>query len=227
MRAIRHPRSAVACLAALLAVTVGCGGATPGESSAPTGALASAPATASPALSPPESAAPTATPLPESSTAATQAPAPEPPASEDPSDGVDGATACTGSDANRDFYAAAAGALDWAVYCPVLSSGWFVNTGEYTLRDGGRLTIEYKGPAGARFALDERGACPSADGCAPAGSEVGPAAFGDRAGTLVALDDGRLAVFAADATGTWLATGSGLEQDAFSRFAGDLVEVSD
>ena len=41
------------------------------------------------------------------------------------------------------------------------------------------------------------------------------------------LEDGHLAVFAADPSGTWLATGDGFEQDAFSQLAGDLVEVSD
>lgn len=225
MRAIRHSRSAVVSLAALLVVT-GCGGATQGESSGPSDA-ASAPPTASPALTlPPASPTPSAGPTTEPTPEATEVPATEAPASPEPTTGSGSAAACTGSDANRDFYASAAAALDWAVYCAVLPSGWFVNTGEYTLREGGRLTIEYKGPGGATFALDERGSCELADGCAPAGTGIGPASFGDRSGTLVAISDGRFVVYAGDASGFWQATGMGLHEELFTELAADLAEVS-
>jgi hypothetical protein len=228
MRAIRHPRSVAACIAGLLVVAAGCGSANPSDSPETTGPSVSVPPPASSELTvPPSTETPTLAPTIGPSSAATEGPASEPPATAGPSSGTGQAATCTGSDANRDFYADAAAALDWAVYCPVLPTGWFVNTGEYTLRDGGRLTIAYKGPGGAQFALDQRDACASADGCAPAGSEVEPAMFGDRSGTLLALDGGRLAVFAADPSGTWLATGSGLEQSDFIGLAADLVEVSD
>lgn len=226
MRAIRHSRPVAACLAVLLVVAA-CGSATPGESSQPSEAPASGQGTVSPPPSlAPESAPPTAPPATEPPPQ-TDAPSSEPPASAEPTSGSGAAAECTGSDANRDFYADAAAALDWAVYCAVLPSGWFVNTGEYTLRDGGRLTIEYKGPGGARFALDESASCVTAQGCPPSGTEVGPAELGDRRATLVALDDGELAIYATDASGAWQATGTGLEQDLFTRLAADLVEVSD
>ena len=226
MRAIRHSRSAAACIAALLVLTA-CGNATSGESDRPTEAPVSGQPTSSPASSlPTESVMPTAPPATEPPPPPTDAPASEPPATEAPSAGAGSAAACTGSDANRDFYVAAAAALDWTVYCPVLPSGWFVNTGEYTLRDGGRLTIEYKGPGGARFALDESASCVTAQGCPPNGTEVGPVEIGDHRGTLVALDDGGFAVYATDGTGAWVATSTGLDQDVFTRIAEELVEVS-
>jgi hypothetical protein len=227
MRAFRHPRSMAVCLAALLAVAAGCGSA-PGDSAATAEPAASVPPAASPELTvPPSTATPTQAPPTEPSSEATNAPMPEPPATAEPTAGAGVAVECSGSDANRDFYADAAATLDWAVYCPVLPAGWFVNTGEYTLRNGGRLTIEYKGPGGARFALDESAACQSVDGCVPAGTEVGPASFGDRSGTLVALDDGRLVVYASDGSGFWQAIGTGLDQEAFIGLAAGLVEVSD
>jgi hypothetical protein len=227
MRAIRHSRSVAACIAAMLVLTA-CDNATSGESVHPTEAPASGQPTSSSSPSgPPESVTPTAPAATDPPPPPTDASASEPPATEAPSTGSGSAAACTGSDANRDFYADAAAALDWAVYCPVLPSGWFVNTGEYTLRDGGRLTIEYKGPGGARFALDESASCVTAQGCPPSGTEVGPAEVGDRNGMLMALDDGGFAAYATDGTGAWLATGTGLDQDLFTRLAADLVEVSD
>ena len=227
MRAIRHSRSAAACLAALLVLTA-CGSASPAATTPPTEAPGSAQSTepATPSVAP-ESVPPTAAPATEPPPAATEPPASDSPPTGEPTTGSGSAAACSGSDANRDFFADAASALDWVVYCAVLPSGWFVNTGEYTLRDGGRLTIEYKGPGGARFALDESASCATAQGCPPNGTEVGPAELGGLNGTLVALDDGGLAVYATDASGAWRATGTGLDQDLFTRLAADLVEVSD
>ena len=65
------------------------------------------------------------------------------------------ASACSGTAENKDFYAAAAAAVQWTVYCPVLPKGWFVVTGRYRLAGGGRLEISYRGPSGASFTLRE------------------------------------------------------------------------
>ena len=77
------------------------------------------------------------------------APSVEPVATPSPSSAVEpspsasagsGAAAhCSGSDDNRLFFADAAVVLNWTVYCAVLPSGWFVDTGGYRRAGGGRL----------------------------------------------------------------------------------------
>jgi hypothetical protein len=137
------------------------------------------------------------------------------------------ADACSGSDQNRDFFRDAAKALDWTVYCAKLPSGWFVESGEYRRAGGGRLEISYKGPGGARFELHEGAFCSSADGCVPSGIEVGEAQLGDQTGTLRATDVGGWAlVVDGDGTISWLAIGSGMDENAFRGLAAAAVAVS-
>ncbi len=136
---------------------------------------------------------------------------------------------CTGTDENRTFYGSVAAAVDWTVYCPVLPSGWFVETGQYRLAGGGRLAIAYRGPGGARFTLDEGAWCPDESGCAPVRhGRSAPTAFGDREGTLVATDDGELrhrrATPASDrSAGSWSATA--LDEAAVRTFGAALIAV--
>jgi hypothetical protein len=136
------------------------------------------------------------------------------------------ATTCSGSDSNRTFLEDAASAVHWTVYCAVLPAGWFVDTGRYRGSGGGWVEIAYKGPGGARLELQEGAFCPAADGCVPSGSEAGNARFGDRTGTLVALDDGGWAVVIdrGDPV-SWLAVGTGMDQTTFRRLAGALATV--
>ena len=136
------------------------------------------------------------------------------------------AATCTGSDANRDFFIKAAASLSWTVYCAVLPARWFVDSGEYRQAGGGRLEITYRGPGGARFELHEGGFCAAADGCVPSGADVGDAAFGDQSGTLIATDDGGWAlVVEAGAPISWLAIGTGVDEDAFRAFTAGLAVV--
>lgn len=181
MRANRHPPAVAACVVLLIAALSGaCGGtdvtASPSDSG-PTGTTAAAPTDAPPTASEPP-------PPPPSAPAETEAPTETPvAASEDPasspSDGPGSAAACSGSDNNRDFFADAAENLAFDVYCPVLPRGWFVDTGEYSLRNGGMLAITYHGPGGAVIDLLESGPCQEGDDCMPAGTEEGDAAFGN------------------------------------------------
>ncbi len=121
-----------------------------------------------------------------------------------------------------------AAAVDWTVYCPVLADGWFVQTGQYRLADGGRLEIVYQGPKRAQITLDEGGFCTIPGGCVPPGVDVGQVAFGDRDGTLVALDDGSWAVAAdREATLSWLLVVTGLDEIAVRAIAADLIAVDD
>jgi hypothetical protein len=138
------------------------------------------------------------------------------------------AAACSGSDENRDFFRAAASVLRWTVYCAVLPSGWFVDSGQYRQASGGWVQIAYRGPAGARLELHEGAFCSAADGCVPSGTDAGDGQFGDKTGTAVALDDGGWAVVVDRAEQiSWLAVGSGLDEAAFRKIAKALSPVGD
>jgi hypothetical protein len=228
MRAIRHVSAAIGLLAlvALLAACAGTSSTNPPPSDTPA-ATSSGPSVAP--ATPPASAAP-ATPA---DSAAPSAPAEEsaaPPsaaaASDSPPPGGGPAAACSGTDNNRDFYADAASALAFSVYCPVLPSGWFVQQGDYQLKGGGQLHITYKGPAGASLELIERGPCGEGDDCIPSGTEEGERSFGDLPATLVALGDGGLMIAAENVTdGRWWIIGQGIDEVALTQIASDLVLV--
>lgn len=222
---MRVPRG-VSPAVVLALVVVACGGST-----TPTDAPA-APETARPPAS--VSAAPPSQPpatIPPLETAA-----PPGPSSGAPSDipspagsvGPGAADACTGTDANRDFFESVATAVAWPVYCAVLPSGWFVDAGEYRLASGGRMEISYRGPAGASFELRQGAFCSTDGGCLPTGTDLGEAPFGDLTGTLVSADDGSWAVgVKAGADISWLAVGDGLDEATFRGFAEELAFVSD
>ena len=228
MRANRHPLALAACVALLIgAISGACGGGqtetTAPSDAAPTGAPAVAPTGTPPASQP----APLPTPAETETPAETPVAASEGPPSS-PSDTPGTAAACSGSDNNRDFFIDAAAALSFDVYCPALPRGWFVETGEYTLRNGGMLAITYHGPAGAAIDLLETGPCAPDDDCMPAGTEEGEAAFATRPATVVALGDGRLMIVAeASREGQWSITGTGLDEPALTKIAADLVLVGD
>jgi hypothetical protein len=204
-----------------------CGG-TPVPTAAPSdgGAQATDPSTST--ADPGATGTPTSMPAtPEPATAPPDTPAPSVDPSASPSSDPGAAAACAGSDDNREFFASIADVVSWPVYCPVLPSGWFVETGTYRLAGGGWLEIAYRGPGGARLEFREGTACADA-GCLPSGEALGGAAFGDLAGTVSRLDDARLAVVSGPADGaTWIVIGSGLDQDAFVAIAADLARVGD
>lgn len=217
-------RSRALILFALPIVLGACISAAPPQ--APTPVVNSfAPVTAPPTASvAPSSAAPSTEP----STAPTEAPTPTPtPAAASPSASGSGATAtaagCTGSDDNRAFFAGAAAAYGWPVYCPVLPSRWHVVTGS---RKSGMLEISYAGPDGARLELHEGAFCAVGADCVPAGSEAGSVAFGDRMTTLIHTYDGRLA--AAVDRGkkiSWMAVGTNLDDTTFGSFLAALIRL--
>ena len=140
--------------------------------------------------------------------------------------GTGAAAACTGTDENRQFFEAAAGDLNWQVYCAVLPSGWFVGTGGYRQAGGGRLEITYRGPGAAHLELHEGGFCADGSGCVPSGTEAGDASFGDQAGTLISTDDGGWAVVVDRGEAiSWLAVGTGIDEDAFRAITSALAAV--
>jgi hypothetical protein len=195
---MRRPTSApgdsvltVACSAtlvgALLLLLVACGQATSTEQPTDTAQPSSTPP--SPAETPttePSTESPTENPTASASLEpATPEPATPPPAAT-PGSGTGSAASCSGSDENRDFFASMAAAVDWAVYCPVLADGWFVDDGRYRLAGGGGSDqLRRPGTAGS----SQQGLRSTGDGCAR-GRDVGAVDFGDRTGSLIAGDDG-------------------------------------
>ncbi len=143
-----------------------------------------------------------------------------------PSVTATGAAACSGSDANRSFFQAAANAVDWPVLCAVLPKGWFVSEGSYRKANGGKVLISYKGPGGATLSLSEGAFCSDDDGCVPAGGELGEAGLGNLGGTLVGLDDGGLAIVVdRGLSPSWLLVASGLDQPTVLALGDAMVEV--
>jgi hypothetical protein len=221
-RSLFLPLRLVAALG-ILVIVAACGGSsatgTPQASATarPSSGPTSAPSDAS-------SAAPSDTPTDEPSDEPSDAPSDEP--SDSPSgDGV--AVACTGNQSNQDFFASIAGAVDWPVYCAVLPERWFVDTGEYSLRRGGRLDISYRGPGGARLRLQEGAFCSQGEtGCLPPGSDAGPTDFGDMDGTLVRLDDGTYAVVVGNGEPlAWVAHFAGTDEATAREIAAALTLV--
>jgi hypothetical protein len=207
-------------------------GCIPSTVSTPSPASPAAAASASIAVEQPtgsvEEPAPSATSEASPSDVATESASPsvlEPGASA--SAGTGAAAACSGTDKNREFFQAAAAAVSWTVYCAVLPTGWFVESGTYRGSGGGWLQIAYKGPGGARLELREGAFCSAADGCVPPGSDSGVGTFGDRPGTLVKLDSGGWAVVVDRGKPiSWLAVGTGVDQATFQRLAAALAIVA-
>lgn len=147
----------------------------------------------------------------------------EPTATLAPAEAVEG---CAGNDENRAFYLDASENLDWAVYCPALQGRWVVGTGKYSGRGVGFLEISYNGPSGATLSLQEGGFCETSDGCVPAGTDAGEAAFGDQTGTLMTLDDGGYAIVVGRAaTPSWLAVSIGLDEETFRSIAEAFIRL--
>jgi hypothetical protein len=151
----------------------------------------------------------------------------EPSAEPDSSAIAGAADGCTGSQANREFFASVAKAVDWPVVCGALPQGWFISTGSYRLANGGKLVVSYKGPAGATLALSEGAYCADAGGCVPSGIEAGDAAMGPLAGTFVALDDGGFAIVVdRGAALSWLLETHGVDEATTRALGVALFEVA-
>jgi len=230
-RAAPAPR--LLALIGVAALVAACGGtptpspvtaASPSPSAASSAPSTQAPSASSsggaslvPSVGPDESASPQAseTPLP------TVSPSPRP----------GSADACSGTAENRNFYAALAASVAWDVYCAVLPPGWFVdsapNSGSYRLSNGGRLSITYRGPNGARLVIREGSYCAGLPDCIPSGTDVGSARFGDRDARLLDLGSGSWLVVVAPAGADvdWQATGSGMDGPALAGYTAAFARV--
>jgi hypothetical protein len=215
------PRRRLLSLVVLALVVSACGGTASTPTDDPTATLEPSPTAAPPGTDAPASPEPTGAPTEAPSTEPTEAPA-----TDDPTDDPDpNAAACTGTDANREFFAQVAASVAWAVYCPVLPDGWFVEGGQYRLAGGGWLEITYEGPDGGSIEVRQGAPC-TTSGCVPTGTDLGPADYGDLAGTLLDVGSGRFAVVVdPGANPSWTLVGSDLAADDVRTIAADLTLV--
>lgn len=221
-RAMRSRVPAAALLLIVGLLVAACGSATEPIPSGPTGS--GDPSGSDPAASA-SPIAPSASP-PDGTGAATPDPAGSDGASFAPGEPVP-ATSCSGLPQNQDFYAGAAGGLEWQVYCAVLPEGWYVETGSYRLGKGGTLRISYLGPANGRIELREGAICAVEDACAPVGTAGPPARFGDRDATFLTLDGGGYAI-AADpgAALSWVLYATNLDEATVRDLGAALLPVA-
>lgn len=221
------PILVVLSLMALVAFVAACGGtSTVSPSSDGTAAATQDPGTSTPVPSDGSPASPEpGVSEPPASDAPTDAPTDPPSDAPSPSAGPGAAEACTGTDENRDFFAAVADAVTWPVYCPALAGRWFVDSGQYRLAGGGWLEIAYRGPNGARIALREGAFC-DGDDCVSSGDDLGAADFGDQAATLLDTGDGGFAILVdPDGPNAWDLIASGLSEAEVRSIGADLTLV--
>jgi hypothetical protein len=137
------------------------------------------------------------------------------------------ASACSGSQANKNFFAQVARELSWDVYCAILPSGWGVRSGGYEGTAPGSVTVSYAGPGGATLALREGAFCTSgAAACAPRTAELGTAGFGDLPGSLAAVSGGFAVYVNPGTTHAYSLAGTGMSQETFVAIAAALVRVA-
>ena len=232
MRGLRTGLAAPSLIIALAMVVAACGNTAPR-----TPAPGTPRATPSPSGEPAPTGEPTPPPTSAPSGEATELPTEpptEPPSGEPsaeptqtpaPSGTPRGAAGCSGNNDNRDFFVAVEKAVTWDVYCAVLPAGWYVDAGEFRLAGGGRMTIAYKGPAGARLELREGAYCSGVDGCIPTGPDAGTATFGDRPARLVDAGGGAWLIVAEGGDVNWEAKGSGMDEAALAGFTAAFARV--
>jgi hypothetical protein len=159
---------------------VGCSAATPTPqivylTPAPTPIIiyVTPPPTPTPAVTP----SPVATPTPSPTDTPTPSPTPSP---------TSAAAACTGTADNKAFFAQAAGAMNWTVYCAVLPSGWSITKGSYKNAPAGLLEVDYQ-HGSQEFQLYEGNLCGLMSGMCgwkPIVADQGPGAFDHLAAEL-------------------------------------------
>jgi hypothetical protein len=195
---------------------------------APTVAPATGPATLKPTPTL-ASGSPAASSIPTASPVATSPEVTSPPPSET-AGASQPANTCSGNDNNRVFFAKAAAAMTWAVYCAVLPAGWFLENGTYSVANGGELEVSYNGPGDAHIAFVEGNVCDQAGSdinvCAPRDAVIGPAPFGDQTGELGRLSNALVLDVDRGANPSWRVTGVGLNEVDFRAICAAMLRVT-
>ena len=118
----------------------------------------------------------------------------------------------------------AVGVLHFDVYCAVVPSSWWIQSGSYTGSSGGFLGVEYKS-SGGDFSLWEGAWCPPDKACVAVGPQIGTASFGGLNGDLY-LNNGTYTLrVGTTAHPAYLMVGSGMTQAQFVALAAALIKV--
>lgn len=126
------------------------------------------------------------------STAPTSAPTPSPTEIPPTATPPPPAAGCTGSDTDKEFFVQAATVLHFDVYCAVLPSDWSIQKTNLMESDGGQMSVLYASDAGDEIAIAEGRLCDddALSACADQFPDLGPASFGDLAGTMREAEEG-------------------------------------
>ena len=186
-----------------------------------------------------QAATPTASSSPTDTAASSDSPSPSPETTEvaptpddggSPSPAATDPTGCSGTDANRLFFAKAATSMTWPVYCAVLPTGWHLVKGTYRLASGGEMEVSYSGPNDAQIGLVEGNGCDQygsdIDACAPRDVVIGQAQLGDQTGVLGQLASAFVLDVDRGANPSWRVTGIGMSQSDFEAIGAALLRVS-
>ena len=134
---------------------------------------------------------------------------------------------CAGTDANRQFFRDVAAQVTWAVYCPTLPKGWFVEAGNFRAAGGGSMVISYKSATGQRVELTEGVGCLGVPiECGPYDTSLGNAAYGDLVGQLGKLSTAYVLYVKPGLNPSWSATATGLDEATFRSIGSGLLKVT-
>jgi hypothetical protein len=142
------------------------------------------------------------------------------------------ASACLGSAANIAFFADAAKALKFSVYCAAgLPADWTLNAATYLEPSGGALGIRYHNNArSALMEVYEGNFCPYLPGyCGTLGTDLGPASFGDLPGELYLFGSSAFTYVIWNNRGStpaYAVFGSGMTKDQLVAWAANFLRVS-
>jgi hypothetical protein len=227
------PRAVALALAAGL-VLAGCGSTVPTlpplVTPSPTGSPTEAP-TATPTATP----QPTVSATPAASGSAAPSPTPAPTATpvavQTPSAAAGDPTTCSSWSVDEAYFTAVAHSLPFGVYCAALPSGWNVSATQWAKpASGGWITISYHNRNKSQsITVGEGNFCKQvADppNCWNSTADLGAANFGDMAGSLKKMVNGRYGVFVNANTKTgYQIVGKGMTQSAFVAMAAAMVHI--
>ena len=174
--------------------------------------------TPTPAATPVPTPAPTASPI----ASATASPAASTTAN--PVSGI-----CGGTADQQSYFQQAAVAERFDVYCGALPAKWYLQTTQYTVPNGGQLTIQYKRFSGGQLDISEGAFCTtSAAACSPNVGVIGAGSFGGLAGSLdkfSASPDVFVIYVAPGTPDAYMIRGAGVTQAEFVALAAAMVKV--
>jgi hypothetical protein len=172
----------------------------------------------------PATATPTSTATPTETPAATPTETPTPTPSPSPSP-TSAAAGCTGTPTNKAFFVEAASKLHFDVYCAVLPTSWWLDSGSYVTASGGYLEVSYKNAGGAELGIREGGWCPPDMACIAPGATIGPASFDGLAGTLYLNTTTYTLAVGTYANPLYMMIGHGMSQAQFTAWAAAVLQV--